>query len=118
MSREITDTNTYLEKLFKLIPSEVVATYLAIQGLVATEPDVQKYVVIGAGVILLIAIPFYLWRVQNVKSKIQIILTMISFIVWVFSIGGPFLYFLWYLPTYGSIVLILWTFLLPILKII
>ncbi len=109
MSREIQSDSDYAEKLIKLIPSEIVAAFLTIDGIVSTQPGIRYHVSLFASVFLLLLIPFYLKYVLKVKSVLQIIITMLSFAVWVFSIGGPFLSYGWYLQSYGAVALILWT---------
>jgi hypothetical protein len=39
---------------------------------------------------LLALTPLYLWRVSNVTNVPQIIVTTISYVVWVYTLGGPF----------------------------
>lgn len=114
MSREIKDTNEYRERLLKLLPSEIIAAYLAIEGIVATQPAIRNQVLTWACVFLFILIPFYLWFLFKIKKVLQIIVTMISFAVWIFSIGGPFLQCPWYLQVYGAVLLVLWTLTVPL----
>jgi hypothetical protein len=114
MAREIKNTNEYAAKLLKLIPSEIIAAYLVIEGIVSTQPGIQNLVLTVSSIFLLVLIPFYFWFVFNVKNILQIIITMISFVVWIFSIGGPFLKYPWYLQAYGAVVLILWTLTVPL----
>jgi len=116
MSREISGGNAYTEKLVKLIPTEIIGAYLAIEGMVSTLPSIQYIVLIISCLALTILIPFYLWFLFGVRSKLQIAVTMISFVVWIFSIGGPFLQYTWYLQVYGAVALILWTLVVPVLK--
>ena len=114
MSRSILSTNDYRARLLKLIPSEIIAAYLAIQGLVSENLDVRQPVLLFTSVFLFLLIPFYLRRVFSVKSWGQVIVTMLSFVVWVFSLGGPFLIYSWYNPVIGSVGLILWTLTVPV----
>jgi len=114
MAREIKETTEYIARLLKLIPSEIVAAYLAIEGIVSTQPAIQNKVLTWVCVFLFILIPFHLWYVFKVRKVLQIVVTMISFVVWIFSIGGPFLQYPWYLQVYGAVVLILWTITVPL----
>ncbi|MEM9091274.1 MAG: hypothetical protein AAGC93_21350, partial [Cyanobacteria bacterium P01_F01_bin.53] len=45
----------------------------------------------------------------------QILLACGSFFVWVFAIGGPFAEFAFYEPLYGSLLLLIYTSLIPLL---
>ncbi len=109
-------TSTYADKVIKGIPAEWVSAYVAIKGILdSTQNDVQRtfYAII---LILLILLPCYLWYVRGVKSTRQISVTTISFLVWVFSLGGDHVGALsWYKPYQGSVLLILWTLAIPIL---
>ena len=42
---------------------------------------------------------------QKVLKLQQHIISFLSFVVWVFALGGPFLLFSWYNPLYGEILL-------------
>lgn len=114
MTREIGSTSQYSDKLVKLIPTEIIGAYLAIDGMISTMPEIRTSVLTISFIGLLLLIPFYLWFLFKIRNKIQLVVTMISFAVWVFSMGGPFLAYEWYLQVYGSVALILWTLIVPI----
>lgn len=114
MAREIKDENVYLSKLLKLIPSEVVAAYLAIVGMIPDTYQNTKLLLTIVSLILLAIIPFYLVKLHNIQRVSQIIFVMCSFIIWVYSLGGPFKEFGIYEAFIGSIILILWTLLIPL----
>ncbi|MCD4814236.1 hypothetical protein K8S19_11160 [bacterium] len=113
MAREIKDVQNYQDRLLKLIPTEIIGAYLFLQGVVPTEHARWGTTVIA--LILCIMTPFYLKRIQNVNRISQRVVTTISFIVWVYSLGGPF--FLWgvYEAWIGSALLVLWTMTVPLL---
>ncbi len=116
MYKEIKTDQNYTDKLLRLIPGEIVAAYLIITGIIPDKASIPGHIIILT--IILIIIPFYLWRVQNVKNRLQIITTCIAFVIWVYSFNiGPFSYFGLYKPWIASIVLILWTVIMPILII-
>jgi hypothetical protein len=107
----------YKSRLLKLIPTEVVAVYLTLDGVVkAAASQLPKNETLWViFFILLIATPFYLWRVTGVTKTPQQLISTISFAVWVFTLGGPFAGLGWYQPAYGALLLPLYTFLIPIL---
>lgn len=116
MPRNISKTNTYADKLFKLIPAEWVSAYIAIKGILDSEPTATHAIYYLTVVALFILLPFYLRYVAGVKTSSQIVVTMFSFVVWVISLGGDYVGSIsWYQPCYGSILLILWTLAIPIL---
>lgn len=63
---------------------------------------------------LMLLTPLWLWRVMRVKSAAHLFLSTISLLLWVFAIGGPFVFLNWYRPTLGAIALPLYTLLAPI----
>ena len=115
MSRQIEPTSNYQERILKLIPGEIVAAYLALDGIAEARPTSQFYFLVAAICVLLVINYFYLLKLHQVTSRLQIIFTEISFIVWVFGLGGPFLHFLWYDRTWGSGLVICWTLLIPLI---
>jgi hypothetical protein len=113
MSREIKHENHYKDRLLKLIPTEIVAAYLVIDGLIPKDAMHGGVVSVVSSIILLALIPFYLRKAMKVHQPKQILFTMISFVVWVYSLGGPFSFYGLYIGYIGSVGLILWTLLIP-----
>jgi hypothetical protein len=116
MPRTIAPASTYTDKLVKLIPAEWVGAYIAIKGILDSAPGVPHAMYYGTTLVLLLLLPAYLRCVLAVKSNVQIFVTTVSLGVWVFSLGGDYVGALsWYEPYQGSILLILWTLIIPIL---
>ncbi len=119
--RNIDKESDFKDKLIKLIPGEVVAAYMAIDGIVppVDQSSHSRTMSVLAAVVLLAVIPFYLKKIYSVANNQQIVFTMGSFVVWLYSLGGPFKYFYGsdggsiHVPWIGSIFLILWTLLIP-----
>lgn len=102
----------YSDRLIKYIPSEVIGVYAAVDALLKTAgnqipKDTLGWVVFG---FLLIMTPIYLWRVQNVRKYQALAIATVSFLIWVFNLGGPFAQLPWYNPFYGALLLPLYTF--------
>lgn len=112
MAREIRENQDYRARLLKLIPSEIVAAYMVVSGII--PEDSAKWGTLIVSIVLLILVPFYLKRIQNVQRTSQLIVTMISFIVWLYSLGGPFEAWNLYQAWIASIILILWTLMVPL----
>ena len=113
MSRSIeTDRNSFLEVLLKLIPSEVIAVHVFIQGVM---PRVfwPTFVVF----LLLVGItPLYLYWAMGVRSRPQLVVSTLSLVVWIYALNqGPFRFMRspWWEPWYGSVLLALWTLVPP-----
>jgi hypothetical protein len=113
MSRSILKGHTYLGALVTLIPADVVAAYLAIQGVIPKAQAKWGLTVVAA--LLLIIMPFYLKKLHKVETTKQIVVTCISFVIWVYALGGPFAYFNIYIPWIASVIMILWTTFAPVL---
>ena len=117
MTHTMRPNGSYLDRLVQLIPAEIVAAYLAVQGLVATRDAVRDQILEVSFVCLLLVLPFYLWRLHGVRSRLNILLTMGSFVVWTFVVSIP-VYTRWSLdPVWGSVALILWTTVIPVFHI-
>ncbi len=67
--------------------------------------------------VLLVLTPVYLRRVGHVTSIGQIVLSTATFVVWVYSLGGPFVVWGFYYPLMGSVVLVLWALIVPLLMV-
>jgi len=106
----------YFDRLFKYIPAELVAGYIFVLGVVEQLTDAGEIKVFQwlLFVIFCILTPLYLWRLQKVMKIQQHIISLLSFVVWAFALGGPFALCGWYNPVYGSILLPVFTLLVAI----
>lgn len=112
MAREVKTDQDYKSKLLKLIPSEIVAAYILIVGII---PDEYKYWgTLITALIMLVLIPFYLRRLYDVKRLGQIIYIMIAFVIWIYTLGGPFQQWGIWQDWIGSALLILYTLTIPL----
>ena len=110
----------YDEKLLKLIPAETVAVYLSLQGVLLSSmgapAEAQRlnawlWVIF---VVMLVLNGLYLRKVQNVTDYKQHAILATAFVVWVFTMGGPFRNLSFYEPFMGSLLLTLYTFVVPL----
>lgn len=95
-----TTPDNHLDKVAKLVPSEIVGAFLAIDNLILSQltDDVDSsnnseiiYWVVF--IILLVATPFYVKRAITSEFKLlksQIFVSTLAFVFWVYAIGGPF----------------------------
>ena len=111
MAREIKPSEEYLGKLLKLIPSEVVAVYMAIQGFIPAES--AKWGLTTISLLLFIITPFYLRYTQRVTRSTQIVISTLSLVVWLYALGGPFTLWNVQQPWIASALLVLWTTFVP-----
>jgi hypothetical protein len=115
---------SYFEKLLRYIPADIVAGYVALNGMISADvgnsASLQR-IVFG---VLLVLTPLYTCYLKttppgSIPEKVFPCLTAaFAFSVWVFALGGPFSaqWPLWYKPVYGSLALILTTLALPVLE--
>ena len=114
----------YLTRLLKYVPTEVVALYLTLQGVIRSEKGLQIsdasyslwfFAIVFIGVI---ATPTYL-RALGVRKQLQILLSTLAFLIWAFAIGGDPIESLmktYEIPTFiPSIVVIIATFFFPLM---
>ncbi len=108
----------YFDRLFKYIPAELVAGYIFVLGVVKQLTDAGEIKLFqwSLFVIFCILTPLYLWRVQKVLKLQQHIISLLSFVVWVFALGGPFTLLGWYNPVYGEILLPVFTLVVAIIE--
>lgn len=103
--------DTYFDRLFKYIPAEIVAGYLFVQGVMKQLTGINETILLQwiLFIVFCILTPMYLWRIQKVIKTEQHIISLLSFMVWCFALGGPFSFYGWYNPVYGQILLAVFT---------
>jgi hypothetical protein len=124
MTRTVNRADNYMSRVLKHIPSEIVMAYIAIDGVLRTgyDPNVwgerqmlQKLLWITLATLTVIT-PLWLWRVMRVRSPLQLLISTLSVVVWLFALGGPFALLGWYKPALGAVVLPLYTLIVPIIS--
>ena len=112
MSRAIDADNSFMQVLLKLIPSEVIAVFIFVQGVLPRH--LAPHLVVT---LLLVAItPLYLSRAMGVRSRAQLVVSTISLVVWIYAMGAGPLRFLrapYYEPWHGAVALAVWTLVPP-----
>ncbi|MGQ9626202.1 MAG: hypothetical protein ACUVV0_04770 [Anaerolineae bacterium] len=115
-----TKEDNYLAKVVKYIPGEIVAAYVAASGALTTAKDavpLETVLWIVTGVLLVLT-PLWILIATAEPGKprpvFQAVAATIAFICWVFALGGPFAFQPWYVPVYGTLVLIFSTLVIPL----
>ena len=124
MARTVKQADNYLTRVLKHIPSEIVMAYVSIEGVLRTtynpnnpaERETLSTILWIVTLALTLITPFWLFRVMRVKRPSQLFISTLSVPVWLFALGGPFALEDWYRPAFGSIVLPLYTLILPIIS--
>jgi hypothetical protein len=99
-----TQGDSYLARLIKYIPSEIITVYVLVWGFIGTNLpgsttsngrlslDHQQQFLVFAG--FLVATPIYTFLATNKKglppASAQILISIVSFAAWAFALGGPF----------------------------
>lgn len=109
----------YGDRLLKLIPGEVISLYLSMVAIVSNSEDAKDdtwapWVILSIGAIATWA---YLRYTLKVTNPVQLSVSVAGFLVWAFTIGGPFQEFEWYSGTYAGIALATFTFMAPMIPI-
>jgi len=105
----------YTDKIIKYLPGEAVALYITAIGLISAVKEQIPFDIVAWVIFfgLFFALPIYLWKTEQVKVRVQIVITMAAYVFWAMSLGGPFLQIPWYHPVYGAIGVLFFTFLVP-----
>ena len=112
--------DVYHERLLKLIPGEVVALYLFLQGVLLSalsgpgQEGQLKVWLWAVFAIILVGNIFYLKKFNKVTDFVQILILSLAFIIWIFTIGGPFRLMDFYQEFMGAVALGIFTFFVPI----
>jgi len=107
MGRSI-EGDSFLHAVLKLIPSEVIAVFVFVQGVMPRSLAPQ----LAVSLLLVAMTPLYLRFAAGVRSRAQLVVSTVSLAVWIYALGlGPvrFLGPPFYEPWYGSVALALWT---------
>jgi len=108
----------YLDRLLKLIPAEVLSLYLVGSGLIPKAEIVTSIIwavfcAIAVGVVKAYGTSDLARKVK--PDMMHVMLSMIAFVIWIYSLGGPFEYFNLYKGYVGSLLILAFTFVVPYL---
>lgn len=107
----------YLDRLIKMIPSEVISLYIIGSGLIPKEESVV--LLIWTIVCLVGVICIRIYGTADPRKKLppqwtSVAISSIAFLIWVYSLGGAFAAFHLYVPYIGSLLILAWTFFIPL----
>jgi hypothetical protein len=107
------NANHYVEKLVRLIPSEAVLLYLSFQGIIGSKRPITLIAWSTFCLILTGLIRYSGTKGRGAKSHPQwgaVIIATISFVIWLYNIGGPFLFIPnFHDPVIASLIVAGWT---------
>jgi hypothetical protein len=108
----------YMERLVKLIPAEVVGLYLVGQGIIPPNEKVAIVVwsIVCLGLVVLVRAKTTGDRVNSISPQWgAVAVSTISFIIWVYTMPGPFQAYHLAIPYLGALAVLVWTFIVPFL---
>jgi hypothetical protein len=107
------DASRYLEKVAKLVPSEIIAGYVGLVGLVPLvhNREARPWIYLVVFVLCIVLTPLYLRFQANTHKpyKIHVLVSTIAFVVWAYSISGAAIVPGLYDPAIASMLLIAFT---------
>jgi len=107
----------YLGRLLKMIPGEIVGLYMIGSGFIpAGKPAILT---IWSVVCLILLVILRLWGTADPaqgkpSQPIPVAIAAIAFVIWLYWLGGPFVQYGIYLNYVGSLLVLVWSFLIPI----
>ena len=107
----------YMDRLMKMIPAGVVGLYLVAQGIVGKNdgPGLIVVTVICFIAVLVVMIWGTADATEGEKADLAHVgISAVSFLIWVYSIGGPFAVYHLQSDKWASLAIVFWTFFIPI----
>jgi hypothetical protein len=113
--------DTYQDRLLKYIPADIVAIYVGLLGVLKTaNPQTTPIVTVQWVVFFVILVLTIPWQRKIVKIEKwqQVAIGTVAFVFWAISLGQPFetSWKPWYQPLYGTMAMMLYTFLIPLFE--
>ena len=107
--------DSYVSRVAKYIPSEVLAFYVGASGLVASWDQTDGatrtawWLIFAIG---LVGTPAYLLKLSKLKTpwSMHALISSVAFVIWAYTLGGPFKLMANYSPQFGSLGLVVFTF--------
>ncbi len=122
LADEEAEKDNYRDKILKYIPAEIIGVFIMGDGAIRSYPElIYSWIYWAWFIICFIITPFYVeWISKDPKLPKgltrpirQMVITTVAFVVWVISLGGPFVTLAFYHPIIGILLLPLFTLLAP-----
>lgn len=123
--KSIRQDTSYVDRLYRLLPLEATGLYIVLAK--AASGTLYEWLAGILLMLLVLVLPIYLWRLQGVRSGAQILVTVISFVVWAINsdthlinrllelLDAPDLVIALVQPLPLGMLLAFWTFLIPLI---
>jgi hypothetical protein len=116
ISMPVTGADDYKDRLLKYIPAEVIALYMFLEGIIKSAGDPSPVIHWAIFFVGVVGTYLYLLRIMKVGKQLQLVISVVAFCVWVLALGGPFVQLGWYKPVYGTLILPIYTFFVPMIE--
>jgi hypothetical protein len=120
----VPNNNDPLTKIMGYIPGPAIGVFLAIDAYIRTLSGVSVVLYWMVFIAITVGAAAYAWRDTKKPpspsapryrpSSFQTGIAVASFIIWAYTIGGPFAFYAWYSSAAGAILVLLWTFFIPL----
>lgn len=108
-----TSVDGYGARLAKLIPMDVTSVYILLDRIGTDGASIWwRY---GAFALCLACTPVVVQQFGGVVETRQKIVSTMAFAVWAFALGGPFALQDWYAPNVAAMLLVAYTFVIPLI---
>lgn len=111
------DFKFYLDRLLKMIPAEVISLYVVGSGFIPADQTIGLTVWTILCLVGVVVIRTYGTQDPELNKPpdwTHVAISSIAFIIWVYSLGGPFAAWNLAQPWIGSLLVLAWTFFVPI----
>ena len=109
---------SYLDRLLKMIPAEIVSLFIVGSGVI---PEDQPLALVAWTIICLVGVVgLRAYGTADPEERLPTDWTHVgiscgAYIIWVYSLGGPFRAYDLHAPYLGSLLVLGWTFLIPMI---
>jgi hypothetical protein len=113
----LADFQSYLDRLIKMIPAEVIGLYLVGSGIIPAGQKIALIVWTAVCLIAVVVIRIYGTYDPTKKHPIDwlhVLISAVAFLIWIYTIGGPFAAYGLTVSWVGSLLVLVWTFFVPL----
>lgn len=106
----------YFERLLKLIPTEIISIYIFGVGLIPETEKTVLWIWPALCLVMLIVVRLFATRENpspQSSQSLAVLIASISFLIWLYTLGGIFTTLAFYKSYIGSLAVLVWTFFVP-----
>jgi hypothetical protein len=111
------DLKYYLDRLLKMIPAEVVSLYLVGSSLIPADQTIALAIWAAVCLVGTVLVRAYGTADPAANKKpdwVHVAISSVSFVIWTYSLGGPFEAYGLHTAYLGSLLVLAWTFFVPL----